>query len=121
MRRRYLLHSLAFGLLPACSAPSPYDATAVALARAERPTAFYGLAKDWKPLGKGYSYEISEEESVREQFFLHSCISELTARFDPAPGPALRAVQLSECMQARGWHLALEELIPPGAASPSRR
>lgn len=112
MRSRNLVLSLvAAALLPACNETSRYDATAAELTRAEYPTAFYGFAKAWKPLGKGYAYALSKDERVRAQFFLDSCISELTARFASAPGPAVRAVQIGECMEARGWHLALEELI----------
>jgi hypothetical protein len=108
---------VAAGLLTACSSPSDYAATAMKLAGTEHPAPTYGLSKAWKPLGKSHAYTPSDQENVRMQFFLDSCVSELTARFKPTPSRAVQAVQIGECMQARGWHLVLEERI---AASASR-
>lgn len=104
---------LAAAVSAGCSAPAQYASTAEALSRTERPTAFYSLAKAWKPLGRNYSYAIPGDENVRAQLFLRSCIDELAGRFDPAPVSAVRAVQIGECMHARGWHLVLQESIAP--------
>jgi hypothetical protein len=102
---------IAAGLLAACGVTSRYEETGLRLSRTEHLAALYGIAKAWRPLGRGYAYALSDQENARARFFLDSCVSELTARFRPAPGPALRAVQIGECMQARGWHLVVEELV----------
>jgi hypothetical protein len=61
------------------------------------------------PVGRSSSESLSEEEEMRGQFWLESCLSELGARFAPAPTPAVRALQIGECMQARGWRLVVRE------------
>jgi hypothetical protein len=62
-------------------------------------------------MGRDHTYALSDDDILRREFLVGSCISELTARFVPAPGPALRAVQLLDCMEARGWHLVVEDVI----------
>ena len=83
----------------------------MALSGIEYPASFYGFSKAWKPLSRDRAYALSDDDILRREFLVGSCVSELTARFVPAPGPALRAVQLLECMEARGWHLVVEDVI----------
>jgi hypothetical protein len=112
MRKTTSLTTLvAAAFLPACSSMSAYESTAVELSSPERVASFYGFSKTWKPRGKDADYVLSDDEQVRLEFFLSSCISELTARFSPPPGTLLRAIQILECMNARDWDLVVEELI----------
>ena len=55
------------------------------------------------------SAALSDEEDMRGRFWLSACVNELAARFTPAPESAVRALQIAECMQARGWHLVVRE------------
>jgi hypothetical protein len=116
---------LAAGVPAACSPmPAPYEATAAALVRTEHVAASAGFSKAWAPLGRNFSEPLSEDDEIRLRFWLDSCVSELTARFTPAPGATVRALQIAECMGARGWHLAVRETSTTGrdarhAARPS--
>jgi hypothetical protein len=65
--------------------------------------------KTWKPLGRDRSYILSDWDNQRRDFFLGSCVSELTARFSPPPGEVLRAAQIVECMATRDWHLVVDD------------
>jgi hypothetical protein len=95
----------------ACSSVPPYEATAMALSGTEYSASFYGFSKAWKPIGRDRTYALSDDDILRREFLVGSCVSELTARFVPPPGPALRAIQLLDCMEARGWHLIVEDVI----------
>lgn len=100
---------VAASFVGSCSARMSYEATASELSEIPRRPRQNGLVQDWRPLGEPYSYRLSSEERIRARFFLVSCADELEARFSSPPGRALRAVQIGECMQARGWHLAFDE------------
>jgi len=109
-------------LVAACSPLPPYESTAAALAGRHAPSARF--ATEWKPVSRDLSAPLSADESVRGDFWLRSCVSELTARFTPAPEGAVRALQIAECMEARGWHLVVREsagLSRAAAADASRR
>jgi hypothetical protein len=103
---RWTAAGLAVALLGACSEPSAYEATAIELAATERVGAV-AFAKAWKPVGTSIADALSDEDRVRGEFWLASCVNELAARFVPAPRDAVRALQITECMQARGWRLAI--------------
>jgi hypothetical protein len=90
-------------LLPACSRLPAYEATAAALTAAGR------FSTEWKPMTRELSAVLTDEEDLRGKFWLSSCVNELAARFTPAPENAVRALQIAECMQARGWHLVVVE------------
>jgi hypothetical protein len=100
---------LAAGSLAACSPLPPYESTAAELTRIEYVDAAVGFSKAWKPEGRRSSEPLSKEDEIRGEFWLDSCLSELSARFTPAPATAVRALQIAECMQARGWHLVVRE------------
>ena len=86
----------------------PYESTAAALAREERGP-FADFAKAWVPLGETSAESLSVDDESRRRFWLDACVAELGSRFEPAPGSAVRALQIGECMQARGWHLVVRE------------
>jgi hypothetical protein len=109
-KRKLVFALAAAGALSACGATTRYGTTALELSGAASPAPADRLASAWKPLDRGYSYALSDEERVRARFFLDSCVSELTARFEPPPSRAIRAAQISDCMRARGWHLVVEEV-----------
>ncbi|HVY63424.1 MAG TPA: hypothetical protein VHH11_01230 [Gammaproteobacteria bacterium] len=98
---------LALTVLAGCSQPSAYESTANELSTTERGTPGMELAKAWKPIGRSFTDALSGEDQARREFWLSACISELTARYVPAPRDAVRALQLADCMQARGWRLAI--------------
>jgi hypothetical protein len=100
---------LAAALVAACSPLPPYESTAADLVRAGRGTSLVEFSTEWKPLTKGFSEALSDEENVRGRFWLSSCVNELDARFTPAPNGTVRALQIAECMAARGWHLVVRE------------
>jgi len=105
---------LAAALVAACSPPPPYESTAAELVRTGRAASSVEFSTEWKPLRRNLSEALSDEESVQGKFWLSSCVSELAARFTPAPKGAVRALQIAECMEARGWHLVVRESnIPP--------
>ena len=107
LARRSVTAGFAGVLLGACSRPPAYELTAIELSTTERVTPEVAFVKAWKPIGKSFADALSDEEQARGEFWLASCVSELTARFLPAPRDAVRALQLTECMQARSWHLAV--------------
>ena len=96
-------------LLAGCGPASPYESTATELSQTERAALRVGFSKTWKPVSRNFSAALSEGENARGRFWLASCVSELTARFTPAPRKTVRAVQIAECMAARGWHLVVRE------------
>lgn len=100
---------LAAALVAACSPLPPYEATAAELARTGRGVSRVEFSTEWKPLLKAFSEALSDEENARGRFWLSSCVNELGARFTPAPKGAVRALQIAECMEARGWHLVVRE------------
>jgi hypothetical protein len=87
----------------------PYESTAAELLRTERVTSSFGYSKEWAPPGRESATSLASVEEIHRKFWLDSCVSELDTRFTPAPGPAVRAVQIAECMEARGWHLVVRE------------
>lgn len=91
-------------VLAACNPVSPYRSTAAELVRTEHVVSS-GFSTTWMPLGGDTSESLSEDDRLRRKFWLDSCVAELTARFVPAPGAAVRAAQIAECMYVRGWHL----------------
>jgi len=100
------------GVLAACSPVSPYKSTAAELGRTEHFLS-NGSSTAWTPLDwdtPGSS--LSEDDELRREFWLDSCANELSARFVPAPRPAVRAVQIAECMYVRGWHLDVRDTTP---------
>jgi hypothetical protein len=105
---------LAAGVLAACSPLSPYQSTAAKLEQMELVRPSVTFIKEWQPVRRTVA-ESPADESARGRFWLDSCVSELSARFTPAPGSAARAAQIAECMQARGWHLVVREsnVAPP--------
>jgi hypothetical protein len=109
-RARYsIVGLLAAALLAACSPMSPYESTATELALREQAAPFVGFSKAWAPLGTDSLESLSVDDAIRGRFWLDSCVSELAARFTPAPGTTVRALQIAECMEARGWHLVVRE------------
>ena len=100
---------LAAASFAACSPLPPYESTAAELIRTEHVTSTFSFAKAWAPLGRGSDKSLSETDKIRVKFWLDSCVSELAARFAPPPGAAVRALQIGECMEARGWHLVVRE------------
>jgi hypothetical protein len=100
----------AAGVPAACSPmPARYEKTAAELVRTEHVATSVDFSKAWAPLGRDFWEPLSEEDEIRLGFWLDSCVSELTARFTPAPDAPVRAVQIAECMAARGWHLTVRE------------
>jgi len=105
---------LAAGVLAACSPLSPYQSTAAKLAQTEHALPAVTFVKEWQPARETFA-ESPADARARGRFWLDSCVSELSARFTPAPGSAARAAQIAECMDARGWHLVVREsnIAPP--------
>jgi hypothetical protein len=99
----------AAALLSGCSPGSPYESTATELSQTEHAAPRVAFSKTWKPVSRDLSAALSEDENVRGKFWLDSCVSELSARFTPAPGETVRALQIAECMSVRGWHLVVSE------------
>lgn len=60
-------------------------------------------------MGRSFPESLSADDVMRGKFWLDSCVSELTARFAPAPANTVRAIQIAECMAARGWRLDVRE------------
>ena len=107
--KRYQLSGLfVAGVLGACSPVSPYQSTAAELARTEHFVST-GFSNTWKPLRRDTTESLSDDDEIRRKFWLGSCVSELSARFVPAPATAVRAVQIAECMYVRGWHLDVRD------------
>jgi hypothetical protein len=104
---------LAAALVAACSPLPPYESTAAELARSGRAASSVEFSTEWKPMSRNLSEALSDDENVRGRFWLNSCVSELSARFTPAPRGAVRALQIAECMEARGWHLVVRESNVP--------
>ena len=105
---------LAAALVAACSPLPPYESTVAELARTGRGASSFEFSTEWRPKSRNFSAALSDEDNVRGDFWLRSCVSELGARFTPAPNGAVRALQIAECMEARGWHLVVRESnVPP--------
>jgi len=87
---------------------SPYESTAAELALEEH-VPLVDFVKAWAPLGASSAASLSADDEARRRFWLDACVDELGGRFVPAPGSVVRALQIGECMQARGWHLVVQE------------
>ena len=112
---RCIAITLVAAVLQGCSAISAYESTAAELSGIEYTGVIDGFEKLWKPLGKDGAYSLSQEEAVRGGSDLDSCISSLSERFvvphRSVPSRELRVVQLLDCMQSRGWHLVVTEVL----------
>jgi hypothetical protein len=100
---------LAASVLAACSPAPPYASTAAKLARSQHIAHGVYFVKEWQPMGRSFPESLSADDVMRGKFWLDSCVSELTARFAPAPANTVRAIQIAECMAARGWRLDVRE------------
>jgi hypothetical protein len=72
---------------------------------------------DWKPPGSPELYVPSDQETNRQQADLRSCASTLNAVLEknvPIPSREVRAIQLSHCMEAKGWQLLPVEVLVTG-------
>lgn len=99
---------LVAGVLAACSSISSYRSTAAGLVRTEHFVSA-DFSMTWTPLNSDAEESLSEDDELRRRFWLDSCANELGARFVFAPGNAVRAVQIAECMYVRGWHLDVRD------------
>jgi hypothetical protein len=101
---------LVAGVLAACGSVSPYRSTAAELVRTEHFVST-DFSMTWTPLDRDAEKSLSEDDESRRRFWLDSCVNELSARFAYAPGNAVRAVQIAECMYVRGWHLNVRDSV----------
>jgi hypothetical protein len=65
----------------------------------------------WTPIGTGVNYSLSAVESDRFSADIDACVSELSKGTVGLPSEAARAAQLMTCMEPRGWHVAIEEVL----------
>ena len=74
----------------------------------ERTASGVRFVKEWQTV-RSSADDQRPHDDYGSEFWLGSCVSELTARFTPAPADPVRAAQIAECMQARGSRLAVRE------------
>jgi hypothetical protein len=88
-----------------------YEATALKLGRTEYVSPGAGYAVKWTPIGTGVNYSLSAVESDRFNADIDACVSELSKGTVGLPSEAARTAQLMRCMEPRGWHVAIEEVL----------
>lgn len=98
-------------LLVGCTAQSKYGSSSSEMLRTEYFKPNLGLLKSWKPLGKSYEYQTSEYEKEQIALSLEFCIEHLSSKYPSAPREPVRAIQIVECMKAKGWGFEIEEIL----------
>jgi hypothetical protein len=101
---------VALPLCPGCSALHAYQSTAT---RMERP--LFG----WQPPGQGGGLrtDVPPDEDTRKNADLKACITSLAREHSPSEGVPIRevrAAQLEQCMQRKGWELQPVYIIVSG-------
>jgi hypothetical protein len=81
------------------------------LGRTEYVSAGAGYDLKWTPIGKGVNYSLSSVEIDRFNTDIDACESELSKGTVGPPSEAARTAQLMTCMEPRGWHVAIEEVL----------
>jgi hypothetical protein len=94
-----------------CTSQSKYESSAHEMLRDEYPQSNYGFLKSWNPTGKSYEYQLSENEIEKSSVDLESCIKQLSLKYIRPPKEVLRSLQIVKCMEAKGWHLEIEEIL----------
>jgi hypothetical protein len=88
-----------------------YEATALKLGNTEYVSPDAGYAMKWVPIGKGADFVLSAVEITRFNADIDTCVSELSKGSVALPSEAVRTAQLIACMEPRGWHVAVEEVL----------
>lgn len=65
----------------------------------------------WTPAGKDASYFLNADEITRANADVDLCIADLSKSAEFSPPEVTRAVQLMDCMAAKGWHVSVRELL----------
>ncbi len=88
-----------------------YETTALKLGQTEYVSPGAGYDMRWTPTGKGVNYSLSAVEINRFNADIEACVSELSKGAVGLPSEAVRTAQLMTCMEPRGWHVAIEEVL----------
>jgi hypothetical protein len=88
-----------------------YEATALTLGRTEYVSPDAGYDAKWTPIGKGADHVLSSAEITRLNTDIHACVSELSKGTLALPSEAVRAAQVITCMEPRGWHVTVNEVL----------
>jgi hypothetical protein len=70
-----------------------------------------GYDMTWTPIGKDAHYLLSTTEINRFDADIDACVSELSKGAFPLPSEAVRTAQLIACMEPRGWHVTVDEVL----------
>lgn len=108
---KILTTSMVGMFLVGCATNSNYKSSADNLLRTEYPKPYYGVTKSWKPLGKNHEYNLSDIESNQSSLDSDFCINDLSSKYPFRSSEALRVLQIIDCMEAKGWHLEMEEIL----------
>ena len=88
-----------------------YEATALKLGKTEYVSPGAGYVMKWTPIEKGADYTLSTVEITRFNADIDACVSDLSKGTVALPSEAVRTAQLIMCMEPRGWHVAVEEVL----------
>ena len=88
-----------------------YEATALKLGNTEYVSPGQGYMMDWSPIGKDATYMLSAVDITRFNADIGACVSSLSKGTFALPSEVVRTAQLIACMEPRGWHVTVDEVV----------